>query len=43
MKHLGILKGVACVLGVSNAIVIPKFMFGLQAWMHYVKIYHIEY
>jgi hypothetical protein len=29
MKHLGIPKGVACALGVANAIVIPIFMFGL--------------
>jgi hypothetical protein len=28
MKHLGIPKGVACALGVSDAIVIPTFTFG---------------
>jgi hypothetical protein len=41
MKHLGKPKGVANVLGVFNAIVIPTFMFGLQAWVHYDKIFNI--
>jgi len=41
MKHLGKPEGVASALGVSNAIVIPTFMFGLQACMHYAKIFNI--
>jgi hypothetical protein len=41
MKHLGKLEGVASVSGVSNAIVIPTFMFGLQAWVHYAKIFNM--
>jgi len=41
MKHLGIPEGFASVSKVSNAIVIPTFMFGLQAWVHYAKIFNI--
>jgi len=37
MKHLGKPEGVASALGVSNPIVIPTFVFGLQAWVHYAK------